>query len=418
MAKALWGKVYYQDRYAGVLQQEPGGRYAFAYDQAYIAAGGPAIAHTLPLQDAPHTSEGALHAFFDNLGAEGWLRNAQARALGVGPDDRFALLLAFGRDCAGAVSIIDPEPSETLNLESADPQSIAALASRASLSGIQPKLMVVRSARGFRPAGANEISTHLAKLPSGQLPDIIALEWLTTEATRKLLPEEPIVEMSIEALGDIAGEALVIRRFDRTVENEKLHFEEFNQLLGHPLEAKYDGAYEDMARFIRTTSNCIPAETERLFRRVLVCLLLGNTDAHLKNFAMFHTPEGLRLSPCYDCVASATYAQFDTIALALAGAATLRLGALQPKHVVGLGEGYGLCVRAIRLAVDDLGKRLEAAKTAVSEADVGATTLRDRLIDIMEKRWNGTFASTGRLLSKRRAGGARRKSLPSRDWRP
>ena len=418
MAKTLWGKVYYEARYAGLLQQEPGGRYAFTYDETYMTAGGPAIAHTLPLQEAPHYSEGGLHPFFDNLVAEGWLRNAQARALGVVPDQRFALLLAFGRDCAGAVSIIDPEPSDALHLDPTDQASLAALASRASLSGIQPKLMLVKGPRGFQPAGVNETSTHIAKLPSGQLPDIIPLEWLTTEAARKLLPEEPIAELEIATLGTIAGEALVIRRFDRTPQGRKLHFEEFNQLLGHPSEAKYDGAYEDMAQFIRTTPACVPAEAERLFRRVLACLLLGNTDAHLKNFAMFHTPQGLRLTPCYDLVASAFYRQFDTIALALAGAENLRLGQLQPKHVVGLGEGYGLPPRAVQLAVDDLGKRLEAAQTAVAEAEIGTAPLRDRLIKLMEKRWHGTFASTGQLLSKRRAAGGRRKSLRSSGWQP
>lgn len=410
MAATLWGRVYFKDQYAGILQQEPGGRYAFTYDTAYIEAGGPAIAHTLPLREAAHYSEGSLHPFFDNLVAEGWLRNAQARALGVRPDDRFALLLAFGHDCAGAVSVLDPEPAGELRLDAADQESLAALTSRASLSGIQPKVMVVRDARGFRPARATEISTHIAKLPSGQVPDIIPLEWLTSQAASRLLPEEPIATMEITALGNIAGEALFIRRFDRRTKGEKLHFEEFNQLLGRPSEAKYDGSYEEMAAFIRRTPGCIPAEAERLFRRVLVCFLLGNTDAHMKNFAMFHTAEGLRLTPGYDVLASAYYPQFDTLALAIAGAANLKLGSLQPKHIVALGEGYGLSTRAIALAVEDLSKRLDAAKTAVSASSVGTAILRDRLINIMEKRWNGTFASIGQLLSKRRAGGAKRKS--------
>jgi len=411
VARALWGRVYHRDRYAGLLQQEPGGRYAFAYDDAYIGAGGPAIAHTLPVQEAPYHAEGGLHPFFDNLVAEGWLRNAQARALGVTADDRFTLLLAFGGDCAGAVSVVDPEPSDDLRVDPTDPESIAALASRASLSGVQPKLMVVRDVRGFRPAGGNETSTHIAKLPSGQLPDIVPLEWLSTEATRKLLPEEPVAEMEIDAIGNIAGEALVVRRFDRTPEGEKLHFEEFNQLLGRRSEAKYDGSYEDMARFIRDTPSCVPAEAERLFRRVLACLLVGNTDAHLKNFAMRHTPNGLRLTPSYDLLASAFYERFDTVALSLASAENLRLGQLHPKHIVRFGEGCGLSARAILLAVEDLGRRREAAKAAVNESEVGTAPLRDRLIEMMERRWNGTFASIGQLLSKRRAAGGKSKSL-------
>ncbi len=418
MAATLWGKIYYQDQYAGILQQEPGGRCAFTYDTAYIEAAGPAVAHTLPVQEAAHYSEGGLHPFFDNLVAEGWLRTAQARALGVRPNDHLALLLAFGHDCAGAVSVVDPEPTGQLELDTADQVTLAALASRASLSGVQPKVLVVRDARGFRPARASETSTHIAKLPSGQLPDIVALEWLTIKAATRLLAEEPIAKMEVGALGNIAGEALFVRRFDRTAEGAKLHFEEFNQLLGRQSEAKYDGGYEDMATFIRGTPACIPAEAERLFRRVLVCLLLGNTDAHLKNFAMFHTPEGLRLTPCYDMVASAYYPQFDTTALAIEGAANLRLGTLQPKHIVALGEGYGLTARANVLAVTDLGKRLDAAKTAVSESDVGTSRLRDGIIEIMEKRWNGTFASIGQLLSRRRAGGGKRKGLVRKGLRP
>lgn len=412
MAATLWGNVHYQDRFAGVLQREPGGRCVFTYDAAYVEAG-PAIAHTLPLQKPPHLSDGGLHPFFDNLVAEGWLRNAQARALRVRPDDRFALLLAFGRDCAGAVSVIDPDPAPDLELDQADEQSIAALTSRASLSGIQPKLTVIKGPRGYRPARPNELSTHIAKLPSGQLPDLVELEWLTTEATRKLLPEEPIAEMEIAAIGNLAGRALLVRRFDRTADGRRLHFEEFNQLLGKRSDEKYDGSYEAMGRFIRTTPGAVPAEADRLFRRVLVCLLTGNTDAHLKNFAMFHTGAGLRLTPSYDVLASAHYPQFSTVALTLAGASDLRLGDVQAKHIVALGASYGLPARAMSLAVDDIGKRREAAKTTIAEADVGSPRLRDNLIDLMEKRWNGTFASTGQLLSKRRAAGARRKGLRS-----
>ncbi len=51
-----------------------------------------------------------------------------------------------------------------------------------------------------------------------------------------------------------------------------------------------------MADFIRATPGCLPVEIYRLYLRILAGLLLGNTDMHFKNFAMFHTPEGLRLT--------------------------------------------------------------------------------------------------------------------------
>src|SRR5580698_4467916 len=138
MAEALWGKVYYDDSsFAGQLRQEPGGRCVFTYDPTYLAQGKPAIAFTLPRQAEPHICEQGLHPFFDNLVAEGWLRNAQARALKVDPNNRFALLHAFGHDCAGAVSIIDPAPANEPSIDLGDPTATAALASRSSLSGVQ-----------------------------------------------------------------------------------------------------------------------------------------------------------------------------------------------------------------------------------------------------------------------------------------
>ena len=120
MADALWGNVYFKDTYAGRLQQEPGGRHVFTYDDSYMGSDQPPIAHTLPLRHEPYISERGLHPFFDNLVAEGWFRDAQARALGIEPGNRIALLLGFGRDLAGAVSVIDPEPAEHRQLEHAD----------------------------------------------------------------------------------------------------------------------------------------------------------------------------------------------------------------------------------------------------------------------------------------------------------
>lgn len=73
MAKALWGQIYLFDALAGILRQEPGGAYSFAYDATYLDAGRPAIAHSFPLREAPYISAAGLHPFFDNLVSEGWL---------------------------------------------------------------------------------------------------------------------------------------------------------------------------------------------------------------------------------------------------------------------------------------------------------------------------------------------------------
>ena len=407
MAATLWGRVYYRDSYAGELRQEPSGRCVFTYDPAYLEGEHPAIAFTLPLQSAPHICEQGLHPFFDNLVAEGWLRNAQARALKVDPTNRFALLLAFGRDCAGAVSVIDPAPVAEPSIDMGDPMVAAALTSRASLSGIQPKLPAVREGCRYRPARGDETSRFIAKLPSGALRDIVENEYLTTIACRALLPDDKIVEPVIAKLEGIDARALIIPRFDRLRSGAKRHFEEFNQLLGKRSgDDKYDASYEDMGAFILGTPGCTPVDAWRLYQRIAVCFLTGNTDAHLKNFAMFHTQDGLRLTPAYDLVAAALYPEYRQLALAIGNAANLALEQLRPKHLVGLGRAYGLEADVLAETIRNIDRRRKPAEKAVTGAAkrAGEEVLGERLLELMERRWNGSFRSIGQFLSKRRSG--------------
>jgi len=413
MAAALWGRVYYNELYAGELRQEPSGRCVFTYDAAYLGAKHPAIAFTLPLQTAPYVCERGLHPFFDNLVAEGWLRNAQARALKIDPDNRFALLLAFGHDCAGAVSVLDPAPITEPSVEMGDPLATAALTSRASLSGIQPKLLAVMDGKHYRPAQRDETSHYIAKLPSGALRDIVENEYLTTIACQALLPGDEIVDPIIGKLEGIGEKALIVPRFDRLRSGAKRHFEEFNQLLGKRSgDDKYDASYDDMAAFILGTPGCVPVDAWRLFQRVLVCFLTGNTDAHLKNFAMFHTTDGLRLTPAYDLVAAAIYPEYRQLALAIGDAANLVLEQLKPKHLIALSETYGLDARVLGEAIQNLDRHRKAAEKAVSEAarKIGEEKLGKTLLELMERRWNGSFKSIGQVLSKRRSGGGTAKS--------
>ena len=403
MAATLWGKVYYQDHFAGLLRQEPGNRYVFSYDDAYLEANQPPIAHTLPLRKLPHINEDGLHPFFDNLVAEGWLRDAQARALGVRKSERFALLLAFGTDCAGAVTVIDPHPVHQVNIRLADPQDFAALASRASLSGIQPKLGVMQQGRRFRPAKAGEHSTHIAKMPSGGIQGIVENEYVTTLACRALLKGDTVVDVRLAPVKDVCDKALIVTRFDRSPTGERHHFEEFNQLLGKPSEDKYDGDYTDLAEFITThPERCLRTDLDRLYRRILVCILTGNTDAHLKNFAMLHTDTGLRLTPAYDLVASGLYPEYQTLALGLNKARDLRLNDIKAKHIVRLGQDFQLPTPAITMAIDYLGKNIPRATKAVEKAKGISDLLKKQLIEQIQRRWNGTFASIGQYLSKKR----------------
>lgn len=401
MAKLLWGNVYFQNKLAGILRQESGDKMAFIYDDSYLQSGYPSIAHTLPLRTAAHMSAMGLHPFFDNLVAEGWLEEAQTHLLGRRLVSRFELLLAFGADCPGAVSIEDPEPAELTQalLDMSDPKEVAVLTSRASLSGVQPKLAMIEKEGRFHPSRMNQLSTHIAKFPASGHPDIIINEFLTTQAFNALLPDDQVVDLWIDEIDGIDEPVLIIKRFDRQTQ-ERIHFEEFNQLLGKRSNEKYQGTYKEMADFIGHNKYCLPTENYALFLRILAGILLGNTDMHLKNFALLYTSNGLRLTPSYDQVAAALY-NYKTMALGIAGKANRLLGDLNHRNIIQLGEEFSLSKNAINMAINQLDKNREHAKKVIEEAQHGTEQLKNALIELLEKRWNGTFALIGQTLSKK-----------------
>ena len=406
MAEAIWGKVYYKDAFAGILKQEPGDRFNFTYDASYLSDNNPAIAFTLPLQAEPHLNEYGPHPFFDNLIAEGWLESAQARMLGKRNWSRFELLLAFGFDCAGAVSVVDPDPAKLTDqkLDLNDPKELALYKGRASLSGVQPKMALVEEGGKLRPTSMGELSTHIAKFPSRNLIDIIENEYLTTHACKVLLPQDEFVDLKIDSIPEISEEALIIKRFDRDNQKGRIHFEEFNQLLGISSKGKYDGAHKDMADFLHAGHGA-KVHCFKLYRRILVGLLTGNTDMHFKNFAMFHEDNGnFSFTPNYDQVSASLYhPDYQEIALKIGNTPDMRVGDLKAKNLIILGTEFGLNDESIKLAFEEIQKNLQKAKDIVAENDVGDNTIKDKLINTMDKRWNGTFASIGTLLSKKQS---------------
>lgn len=402
MANLLWGNVYYKDLFAGVIREDPGARIIFTYDRHYIDSGHPALAYTLPIREDPFIHVNGLHPFFDNLVSEGWLKRVQSDLLGQRESSRFALLLAFGFDCAGAVSVIDPAPAAlTQNLlDRDDPKEMAVLTSRALLSGVQPKLAIVKEGGIYRKAEAGELSTHIAKLSSPRHANILDNEYLTSIALKALLPDDDVAEMGIGFIKDFGEQsALLIKRFDRCDEG-RVHFEEFNALLNKPSDRKYEGAYKDMAEFIHKSNSCLPTQTYLLYRRILAGILLGNTDMHLKNFAMYHTENGLRLTPNYDQVAAYLY-NYKCSALEVAGSKEHPFGKLKARHLIILGEDFGLSSASINMAIKELAKHLEAAKDAICQSSLAGDNLKDNIITVMEKRWNAAFASIGTALSKK-----------------
>lgn len=397
MAANNWAKVYFKDSFAGILSEEPGGRCRFVYDQSFIQNYKTGISINLPTTKVEHIYENGLHPFFDNLVAEGWLAETQAQALSINTNDRFKLLMAFGHDLVGAVSVIDPDPNYKITLDKESYLKKTIIQSKASMSGVQSKIFVRKEKNKFYPAEVDEFSTHIAKL-SGSYPLLIENEYLCTIAAKTLLSTDQVVDLKIGEVEGI-GKALLVERFDRDQETKtKIHFEEFAQLLNIKSSQKYNGNYSDLADFINQNSIlCSKVNLEKLFRRILVCILLGNTDAHMKNFAMFHTANGLELTPVYDMVFVSYYKDLSTrLALELGGDIDTSLGAIKPKHLSLLCESFGLNPKVLELVVRDFEYRLDQVYELINVQKQIPSMLRTALLDQVKKRWNGTFKTIGK----------------------
>lgn len=110
----------------------------------------------------------------------------------------------------------------------------------------------------------------------------------------------------------IAGRAiLVVERYDRDVHPdgtvERIHQEDLCQALGYSPTRKYedDGGppLRQIARLVRDAAG--RDAVEWLFRATVLNLIIGNGDAHARNFSLLHTATGsVRLAPRYDVMSS------------------------------------------------------------------------------------------------------------------
>lgn len=398
MAHLLWGKVYYKDIFAGFLRQEPGFGSSFLYDSSYLNSSNQPIAHVFPLINTPFIYQTELPPFFDNLVAEGWLEQAQTKLLGKRVVSRFELLLAFGQDCAGAVSVLDPNPEKLSDslIDINDPKELALLTSRASLSGIQPKLAIIARQNAYYPAQTMQLSTYIAKFPSEHHYDLVSNEYISTMAFKSLLPGANIVEMFIGKVFGFEEDVLLIKRFDRQ-NNNRIRFEEFNQLFDQLSNNKYYGSYNDMANFIRVNPSCLATEIYNLYLYILAGLIIGNTDMHLKNFAMLHTDAGLRLSPVYDQVSAALYG-YKQLALKINKTENMLLTKLAANDIIELGLQFGLNKETIRMAFETLSKNYPNVAPTVRSSPFGSEELKNKIITLADNIWNKTFASIGKHL--------------------
>lgn len=332
--------AYLAERRVGRLIRKENGNLQFRYDDGYD---GPPLSHAMPVQADAHP-HAVCRAVFGGLLPEGDGRQALARILGVSPGNDYGLLAEVGGDCAGAISLLEPDATlaaepqtRTLDDDQLDavlralPQRPLGAAPgegvRLSLAGAQPKLpVVIEDGRVALPLNAATPTTHILKPEPPRFPGLVANEAFCMRLARAT----SLAVASVETARTVSGlPYLIVERYDRDLTWEpirRLHQEDACQALGVPSDRKYQAeggpGVREVVELLRDATAVPAQEIPRLWEALVFNWLIGNCDAHGKNFSLLYDTGAPTLAPLYDLVSTTAYPELTTrLAMRIDGAA-------------------------------------------------------------------------------------------------
>ena len=369
--------VFWGEKLVGRYNLLEDGSELFSYDGGYLESPDASpISHSLPLRADPYGKR-QLRPFFAGLLPEESQRQRIAAYLGLAESDDFSMLEAIGGECAGALEIIPHGKTphgaaDTLSPCDGDrfleivkslpyrPMLAGETGLRLSLAGAQSKLPVVfRDGRFYLPEDGTP-STHILKPELSEwFKGIVANEHCCMTLARAI--GIPAAETRIVAVGDIP--CLLVTRYDRVTDSatgltRRIHQEDFCQALGRPPEQKYqaDGGplAREVVRLIRDGWSSMPAKDVLAFVDLVVFnAIIGNADAHGKNYSMLYDGGSRRLAPGYDLVSTVFWP-------ALASAPAMKIGgsdsinSILSGHWRKFAEETGVSLTALRARVAHL----------------------------------------------------------------
>lgn len=330
MARQL--DVYLNADLTGHLVQDDHGNLSFEYGEAWLAQDRAVpLSISLPLRSEPFNRR-ECRPFFAGLLPEEAQRQQVARTFGVSDRNDFALLEKIGGECAGAVSLMlagQPAASEAWTYQDLSQEQLAAkLASlpkhpllagetgiRVSLAGAQSKMAVALREGRFALPLHGAPSTHILKPESRHFDHLVANEALCMQ-----LGTAVGLDVAKAEVGHVGGTSfLLVARYDRrrlpegTL--ERVHQEDFCQALGVAPELKYQQeggpSLKQCFELVRSVSSAPALDVLRLFDAVVFNFLIGNGDAHGKNFSLLYNDGQTRLAPLYDLVCTQAYPEVD-----------------------------------------------------------------------------------------------------------
>jgi serine/threonine-protein kinase HipA len=306
----------------------------FTFDREYVEAGADRPTLSLSFKSAngglveqTRPTRVRLPTFFSNLLPEAHLRDYLAARGGIHPDREFFLIWLLGADLPGAIEIrsVDgaapPTENEAPPGDRAEEQPF-----RFSLAGVQLKFSaLMETSKGLTLPVGGVGGDWIVKLPSPRFEALPENEFAMMTLAKAVGIDVPDVRLVAtkdigglpQDLPEAFGQSLAVRRFDRPRAGERVHIEDFAQVFGVYPENKYRRASCGSIARVLWLEAGEEAVTEYT-RRLVFNVLIGNADAHLKNWSLIYpdrrTP---RLAPAYDLVATIPYIPRDRLALSL-----------------------------------------------------------------------------------------------------
>ena len=320
---------------AGRVQREGG--YVFTFDPRASPASAPSLGMPFRVKPYEHPT---LHPIFQMNLPEGYvleqLRNRLAKTTGMDP---LLLLTVVGAQAPigrlrfsleGSNATGEPPQGERLAdlLASRGSKDLFArlvdtYLLRSGLSGVQPKVLVPEAPpvaeNAARPDFKASVATAelIVKSGPGEFPGLSINEFICMSVVQRAGVPVPEFHLSED------GELFVMRRFDRPGDGRILGFEDMLVLAGRDIEKKYEGSYALVLKLLRLycAAQHLPAARQQLFDMVALSCILGNGDAHMKNFGVLydHILDNVRMAPAYDIVCTRLYIPEDSLALTLDG---------------------------------------------------------------------------------------------------
>lgn len=406
-----------QDEVGTLTDRE--GVWCFEYAPAWLQNPGAfALSPHLPLTGEPLVDGGTrrpVQWYFDNLLPEEGQRTLLAGDARIDAADAFGLLAWYGAESAGSVTLLPPEVAPTSGgaLHALPDVALQAriermpkvpltqgAVKRMSLAGAQHKLAVVLQAEElFEPEGATP-STHILKPdhPDEDYPHSVINEWFTMELARRVGLDVPRVHRRY-----VPHPVYLIDRFDRVARGQawqRRHAIDACQLLGLDRSFKYrEGSVQRLSELASACRSPAAART-KLFSWLVFNVLLGNSDAHLKNLSFLVSQEGVQLAPFYDLLSVAVY---DSVA---SGKAVWPDQTQLAWPILGSDRFARVSRSLLRDAAGEMGLSRPTAERIIQSMTAKAWTQAQSLYDAVETA-NAEFAAQRRELAATLAGEAR-----------